>query len=109
MSEADGHGAEERSTSALVGDRMLDAGLVRGQEGAAVGSLSSAPVWSSFAAILLGFHRSLLEADQGAVQEEVVAPAFGLVDVEAEGEAGSCVVSERKAGAPGHTVDVHPL
>jgi hypothetical protein len=84
---------------------MLDAGLVRGQAVAAVGSLGSSPVWPSFAAILSELHKSSLEADQ----EEGAAPAFGLVDVEAEAEAGSCVVLERKAGAPGHTVDVHPF
>lgn len=105
MSEADGHDAEELSTTEPVGDRMLDAGLVRGREVAAVGSLDSAAVCPSFAATLFEHHRSPLEVGQ----EEVVAPSFGLVGVEAEAEAGSCVVFERKAGAPGHTADGHPF
>jgi hypothetical protein len=83
---------------------MLDAGLVRGQAVAVEGSLGSSPVWPSFAAIL-ELHKSSLAADQ----EEGAAPAFGLVDVEEEAEAGSCVALERKAGAPGHTADVHPF
>lgn len=78
---------------------------MRGQEVAAVGSLDSAPVCPSFAATLPEVHRSPLEA----VQEEEVAPLFGLVDVEVEAEVGSCVVFGRRAGAPGHTADVHPL
>lgn len=84
---------------------MLGAGLVRGQEVAAVGILDSAAVCPSFAATLFEPHRSLREAGQ----EEEVAPSFGLVGVEAEAEAGSCVVFERKAGAPGHIADDHPL
>lgn len=105
MSEADGHDAEELSTTEPVGDRMLDAGLVRGREVAAVGSLDLAAVCPSFAATLFESHRLPLEVGQ----EVVVAPSFGLVGVEAEAEAGSCVVFERKAGAPGHTADGHPL
>lgn len=104
MSEADGHDAEELLTTELVGDRMLDAGLVRGQEVAAVGNLDSAAVCPSFAATLFELHTSSLEVGQ----EEEVGPSFGLVGVEAEAEAGSCVALERKAGAPGHTADVHP-